>query len=316
MLDSRPPLIVILGPTASGKTRASLAIARAIGGEIISADSRQLYRHMTIGTAKPAGAWRFRRGSWGLPRRVYEVEGIRHYLVDILDPDETYSVAQFRADALRHIANIHLRGKVPMLVGGTGLYIQSVIDNYQMSRVPPDPALRATLAAYATDALYTQLVTLAPVIAKTIDRHNRHRLIRAIERASTTLPTYDADRMADEVSLPFRSLQIGIHRDRQVLYTSINTRAAQMITDGLIAELTWLLAHGYDWDLPSMSSVGYRQFRPYIDGTASLDMCVEALKRDTRRYAKRQLTWFRRDPRIVWCSTTTEALAQCRKFLA
>jgi tRNA dimethylallyltransferase len=303
-----PKLITIVGPTASGKTSWGIEIAKEIGGEIISADSRQVYRHMDIGTAKEPGTWKY---TFSIPPyRSYMVDTVSHHLIDYVDPKKRYTVAHFQRDAIRKIDSIQKRNHVPMIVGGTGLYVQSVVDNFLIPTVPPNVTLRSTLEAYSTEALVTKLRELDTSTAQTIDVHNRRRIIRAIEVA-----TYSTEVIPKYTEPRYDTLQIGIHVEREVLYTRINTRVDAMIDAGLIHEIQSLLDCGYDWDLPSMSSVGYRQFRPYFEGNASLKACIELLKRDTRRYAKRQLTWFRRDSRIVWCTSIEEAKKHIQTFL-
>ncbi len=308
--QSLPKLIVIVGPTASGKTRFGIELADAFGGEIISADSRQVYQHMNIGTAKESGSWKYR---WAIPPyRAYMVEDIPHHLIDYVDPKVTYTVAQFQRDAIRKINSIHKRNHIPMLVGGTGLYVQSVVDNFLIPTVKPDVKLRTYLESCTTEELVHKIHELDESLITTIDVHNKRRLIRAIEVASQDPITERSHQSAP----CFDTLQIGIHVEREVLYTRINARVDAMIDAGLIQEIQSLLDRGYDWDLPSMSSVGYRQFRPYFEGTASLESCIEAVKQDTRRYAKRQLTWFRRDVRIVWCTGVEEAMLHIESFLS
>lgn len=307
-------LIVILGPTASGKTRWSLDIAKDIAGEIISADSRQIYRKMNIGTAKEPGTWQRRFGWNELPRRTYYVEDIPHHLIDFLDPGKRFTVAEFRDKAIKYIKMAHAHDRVPMLVGGTGLYIQAIVDNYKIPRVEPNKKLRQGFEEKTTQELVLLLEQLDPAGAAQIDQKNRRRLIRALEVCIFTgKPFSEQKQLGDPL---FDALQIGIQVDRDVLYTRINERVDQMMDAGLLNEIEALLKQKYTWHLPSMSGVGYRQFQPYFDGDATLETVVEKLKRDTRQFARRQMTWFRRDKRITWCRTIEQADEHIQKFLA
>ncbi len=312
MTESLPKLVVLLGPTASGKTSMSLRLAKQYNGNIISADSRQMYKDMTIGTAKVAGEWQWGFG-WSGPRKTYMVEGIPHHLVDFLNPGQSFTVAQFRDHAIKYVKMAHSLGRIPFVVGGTGLYISAIVDNFHIPRVPANKKLRQSLEEKSSDELLQLLKTLDPVSAHTIDAHNKRRMIRALEVCIFTGQSFSQQQKKGEPL--FDILQIGISVPREELYRRIDARVDEMMHQGLLAEVEQLIQKKYSWDLPSMSGIGYRQFRPYLEGSISLEDAVLALKRDTRRFAKRQLTWFRRDARIVWCDTSDMVEKQVHQFL-
>ena len=300
-MTARPKLIVLLGPTGAGKTEWSLALAKKFHGEIISADSRQIYKKMSIGTAKP------RQGQWVTEgeRQVYLVDGIPHHLIDFLDPGRQFTVAQFCDLSLQHINGAINRGHQPLIVGGTGLYIQALIDNYAIPRIPPNKKLRRSLEEKTTAALLQLLEALDPEAGRLIDRNNRRRVIRALEVSILSGEPFSGQQSRGEPL--FDTLKIGVDLAREELYHRIHNRVDQMIASGLLAEVQSLVRQKYAWELPSMSGVGYRQFRAYLEGTATLEQVIEHLKRDTRHFARRQMTWFRRDPEIHWCQRYDQA---------
>ncbi len=303
-----PKLIVLLGPTASGKTGWSLRLAKKINGEIISADSRQIYKKMDIGTAKAGGEWK-RNGL----RRTYFVEDIPHHLIDFLNPGKTFSVAEFRDKAIKYAKLSYKNKRVPMLVGGTGLYISSVVDNFNIPRVTANKKLRKSLEEKTNQELMELLQRLDHEHANNIDPKNTRRLIRALEVCILTGEPFSAQKQKGEPL--FDILQIAPDIPREILHERINTRVDEMVEEGLIDELKNLLKQKYGWNLPSMQGIGYRQFKSYLDGRESLEDAIEILKRDTRRFARRQMTWFRRDKRIKWCKTYEDAEKQVLDFL-
>jgi tRNA dimethylallyltransferase len=283
---AKTPLVVILGPTASGKTAISLKIAQEIEGEIISTDSRQIYKGLEI-------------GSDALPED--QQEGIPHHMMGIVDPDREYSLAEYKDDAEKIIAEIRKRDHIPMLVGGTGLYISALTEDYDVPRVPPDKALREKLYKEAEEkgqeALHARLAELDPEAANAIHPNNLRYVVRALEiNLKTGKPKQDtkAPEVAEDVFM------IGIERPREEIYERINTRVDTQEYRGLIDEVTVLLDKGYDENLPSMSSLGVKEIIPFIRGEQTLEECKETLKQNTRNYAKRQGTWFRRYPQINW----------------
>ncbi|MBU0661223.1 tRNA (adenosine(37)-N6)-dimethylallyltransferase MiaA [Patescibacteria group bacterium] len=305
-------VIVLVGPTASGKTDWSLRFAKKYKGEIISADSRQVYKKMSIGTAKAEGIWEW-GASWKGLRRTYHVEGVPHHLIDFLDPGKRFTVAEFRDRALKYIKLSFKHGRIPMIVGGTGLYVSSLVDNFNIPRVEPNNKLRKSLEEKPEEELLGLLQKMDPVAVKTIDGRNKRRVIRALEVCILTGEPFSQQKKQGEPLYDF--LQIGVDAERSVLHSRINTRVDKMLDAGLLEEINGLLKQKYSWDLPSMSGIGYRQFRAYLEGTRSVEESVELLKRDTRRYAKRQMTWFNRDKRVVWCKTYEEAEQKMKAFL-
>lgn len=280
------PLLVILGPTAVGKTAVAIKVAQRLQGEIISADSMQVYRHLDIGTAKPS---------------LEERQGIPHHLIDVVDPDEDFNVARFQAEVKRLVPEIIARGHLPLLVGGTGLYIRAVVDNYDFSPGGADPEFRSRLKARAAqegpERLYAELRELDQAAAERIQPTDVRRIIRALEVKHLT-----GRRISEQGKGPplYKVLQIGLIRERRRLYEAINARVDEQLARGLITEVRWLLAQGYPMTLPAFQALGYKELIPYLLGTATLEEAINTLKRETRRYAKRQLTWFRRDKRIIW----------------
>ncbi|PLX28904.1 tRNA (adenosine(37)-N6)-dimethylallyltransferase MiaA [Candidatus Parcubacteria bacterium] len=303
-----PKAVVLLGATACGKTSWSLDLARKFDGEIISADSRQIFRKMTIGTAKVIGDWR--RSGLG---RVYHVEDIPHYLVDFLDPGKSFTVAEFHEQSIKHIKNIIKHDHTPFVVGGTGLYIHALVDNLQIPRVAPNKKLRKSFEEKTSEELMAWLRQLDPKTADSVDMRNKRRVIRALEVCILSGQPFSQQQQKGEPE--FDILQIGIRVPREELYRRIDERIDQMVKEGLVEEVRNLIRQKYSWKLPSMSGIGYRQFKEYFEGTCGLDDAIERLKRDTRRYAKRQFTWFKRDDRIKWCENYEEAEKLVHDFL-
>jgi tRNA dimethylallyltransferase len=305
----KPKLIVVLGPTACGKTSWSLRLAKKFNGEIISADSRQVYKKMDIGTAKEPGEWR-----WTGLRRTYFIEDIPHHLIDFLDPGKKFTVAQFRDRALKYVKLAFKNKRQPMVVGGTGLYISSLIDNLKIPRIPPNKKLRESLGEKTKEELFKLLESIDEKSAEKIDKNNKRRIIRALEVSILSGEPFSEQQLRGEAL--FDVLKIGIDVERDELYARINKRIDEMMKIGLLEEVKKLVKQKYNWDLPSMSGIGYRQFKEYLKGNISLEQAVEFLKKDTKKYAKRQLTWFRRDRDIKWCRDYEEADKLVEEFLA
>lgn len=282
------PLVAIVGPTAVGKTEWSLAAAEALGGEIVGADSRQIYRAMDIGTAKPTRDERAR---------------VPHHLIDILDPDEVLGVAEYVRLARAAIDGIHARGHLPMLVGGTGQYVWALLEGWTVPAVPADPAKRAALEAEAArvgpDALHARLAVLDPEAAARIDPRNVRRTVRALEVIEATGRPFSAQ--GRKLPPPYTTFVAGLWRPRQELYARLDARIDAMLAEGLLVEVETLAARGYGWELPSMSGVGYRQLGTYLRGELGLQEAVALMRRATRRFVRHQSNWFaRNDPRIRW----------------
>ncbi|MBX0327162.1 tRNA (adenosine(37)-N6)-dimethylallyltransferase MiaA [Oscillochloris sp. ZM17-4] len=281
----QPTLTAIVGPTAVGKTALAVALARRVGGEIVSADSRQIYRQMDIGTAKPSAE---------------ELAAAPHHLVDIRDPDEEFSLATYQDLALAAIADIVARGRAPLLVGGTGQYLAALLEGWQIPRVPPQPALRADLERQAAElgagALHARLAEVDPAAAAQIAPTNLRRVIRALEVYMVSGETISAQQT--RVPPPYAIRTIWLQRDREEIYRRADARVDAMLAAGLADEVAGLRARGYGWELPSMSSLGYIQLRPFLEGEASLEACAERLKFDTHSFIRRQGAWFRRLPNL------------------
>ncbi len=280
-------LLAIVGPTATGKTEVGILVAEELGGEIVSADSIQVYRGMNVGTAKPTAEQRAR---------------IPHHLIDIIEPDESFSVAEHRDRADAALADIWERGRQPILVGGSGLYVRAVIEEMDFSHVPPDRELRKLLTEEAKTkglaSLYERLTKIDPPAAARIHPNDEKRIIRALEvvqRGGSPGRPVDQPRPTR-----YNTRQFGLTLAREELYRRIEARVDAMLAAGLMDEVRGLLERGYGPDLVSMKGLGYAQIAPYVRGEVSLDEAVARLKRDTRRFAKRQLTWFRADARIRW----------------
>jgi tRNA dimethylallyltransferase len=281
---AKRPLLVIVGATAVGKTALSLKLARLFKGEIVSADSRLFYRGMDIGTAKPSPA---------------EQITVPHHLIDICDPDETLTLAEYQRLAYATIDRIQGNGRLPILVGGTGQYVRAIVEGWGIPEVAPHPSLREALAALGGPELARWLRYLDPAAAEKLDPRNVRRVIRALE--VTLLKGRPISELQRKSPPPYHIAQIGLHRDRESLYERIDARVEGMMAAGLLAELAGLRDGGYGRNLSSMSGLGYRQLWAYLIGEMSLEDAVERIKFETHRFARQQATWFRRDdPAINW----------------
>jgi tRNA dimethylallyltransferase len=285
----KPKVIVICGPTGIGKTAVGIQLAEKLGGEIISADSMQIYRYMDIGTAKPTAD---------------EQNRILHHMIDIVDPDEDFDAVRFAKMAREKVMQSHQRGVMPFVVGGTGLYIKALLQGLFQSN-PADPKIRERLRQEAAEngsgSLYDRLQQVDPDTADRLHPNDSYRIVRALETIESTgrsISEHQQDHgFADE---PFNALKICLQMDRQTLYGRIDQRVDMMIVAGFVGEIEKLLGMGYCADLKSMQSIGYRHIVDFIEGRLSRDECVRTLKRDTRRFAKRQFTWFGADQQIKW----------------
>jgi len=286
---NKPKVIVICGPTGIGKTAVGIQLAEKLDGEIISADSMQIYRYMDIGTAKPTAD---------------EQSRIPHHMIDIVDPDENFDAVRFAEMARQKVMQLHQRGVIPFVVGGTGLYIKALLQGLFQSN-PVDPKIRERLMKEAAEngsgILYDRLKRVDPDTADRLHPNDSHRIIRALETIESTGRSISehqqAHGFADE---PFNALKICLQIDRQKLYERIDKRVDMMIKEGLVDEVKKLLAMSYSADLKSMQSIGYRHMVEFLAEQLPWDECVRTLKRDTRRFAKRQFTWFGADQQIQW----------------
>ena len=281
------PLVAILGPTASGKSQLALRLAKLFNGEIVSADSRQVYRYMDIGTAKPGAE---------------EMSVIPHNLIDIINPDEDFSLAQYQQLAYRAINDIQLRSKLPILVGGTGQYLWGVVEGWVIPAVTPDIEFRQRLEGRAVrgegEELYQELAQIDPAAAQRIDRRNVRRVIRALEIAKNSQAVTSK---ISKVPPPFNTLIIGLTTERKELYRRIDQRVDRMIEQGLVDEVKKLLEKGFSIDLPAMSGIGYKQIVLYLKGELTLAEATKQIKTETHRLVRRQYNWFRlKDERIHW----------------
>ena len=281
ILQNKIKVIAVVGPTASGKTSYSIELAKNINGEIISADSRLVYRGFNIGTAKPTKA---------------EMQNIPHYMIDIVEPEYNYSAGLFKNEAKKIIYHIAKKGKVPIITGGTGLYIDILLKNYELPQIEPDMDFRKKLYNLSDEELYNNLISLNKT-TEGIDIHDRKKIIRAIEITTKTGLTLDNSRGMEEPE--FDVEWIGRNYERPELYQRINKRVDEMIASGLVEETKKLLEkHGRIQNLTD--TIGYREIIGFLDNKYSLEEAKEVLKQNTRRYAKRQLTWFRKNSNIKW----------------
>ena len=308
MKNVLPKVIFIVGPTASGKTATSIFLAKKFNGEIVNADSRQVYKEMDIATAKPIRD--FDKQLMG----EFISDGVVHHLMDFVKPNERFTLSDYKEKANIAIADILSRGKLPIVVGGTGLYIWSLVDNLDIPKVEPNSKLRKGFDSKTLDELIKLLSNIDPETVKKIDLKNRRRVLRALEVAISSGESFVAQ--TTKSNPLYNSLQIGLKCNREKLYKIINNRIDQQMLSGLLEE-TNKLSKKYPWDLPSMSSIGYKQIGNFLRNEATIEEAVELFKRDTRRYAKRQETWFKRDKRIVWISPedVVEAQKMVTKFL-
>lgn len=286
----KEPLIILTGPTAVGKTKTSIELAKALNGEIISADSMQIYKYMDIGSAKI---------------RPEEMEGIRHYLVDELEPDEEFHVVRFQQMAKKALEKIYSNGRIPIVVGGTGFYIQALLYDIDFTQSNEDSSYRQKLEQLAKEKgaehLHDMLGKVDPESAKVIHANNIKRIIRALEFFKQTgrkISEHNEEERGKESPYDFHYFVL--NDDRKRLYERIDRRIDRMLEDGLVAEVQSLKDRGYTRDMVSMQGLGYKEILDYLNGKCTLEEAIYILKRDTRHFAKRQLTWFRRERDVIW----------------
>ncbi|MGQ9546625.1 MAG: tRNA (adenosine(37)-N6)-dimethylallyltransferase MiaA [Dehalococcoidia bacterium] len=296
-------MIAIVGPTAAGKSELALRLAEYFPLEIISADSRQVYRHMDIGTNKP-----------GMAERA----AVPHHVIDVVDPDQDFSLAMYHQLAIEALEAIRHKSKLPLLVGGSGLYVWSLIEGWRIPQVPPDQKLRHELEARAeqegSQSLYRELENIDPVAAEKINPGNVRRIIRALEIYRTTGQPPSQLRRKQAAGCP--ALIIGLTQQRNELYEKIDRRVDEMIRKGLVEEVQQLLKNGYSRSLPSMSGIGYKQISQYLAGEMTLREAIDKIKYETHRLARHQYAWFRLgDSRIHWLGTGKVAVEQAKNFI-
>jgi len=297
-------LVAVVGPSGVGKSRLALYLAQTFDGEIVSADSRQVYRNMDIGTAKPTPE---------------ELSLVPHHLVGIINPDEDFSLAQYQQLAYKAIEDIHQRSKLALLVGGSGLYIWSVLEGWGIPQVPPDLEFRHNLEKEAANGgqneLYQQLMEVDPVAAQRIDRRNVRRVIRALEvykQAETPI-----SQLQQKKTPPFNTLIIGLTIDRAELYRRIDLRVDEMIKQGLVAEVEKLVRMGYHFNMTAMSGIGYKQIGMFLKGELSLEAAIQQIKSETHRFVRHQYAWFQlKDERIHWFNIQNEVKLEIVKLLS
>lgn len=288
--NKRSPLVVLTGPTAVGKTELSIALAKEIGGEIISADSMQVYRHMDIGSAKI---------------RPEEMQGVPHYLIDAFLPNEEFHVVKFQEYAKHYVKEILARGNVPILVGGTGFYIQAVLYDIDFTESKENSKLRIQLEQFAKEQgaakLHERLAAVDPEAAATIHPNNIKRMIRAIEFFEQTGEKISRHNEEErQKQSPYNSAYFVLNEERQVLYQRIEKRVDRMMEQGLVEEVTKLKEMGYTKNMTSMQGLGYKEILDALEENITLEEAVYRIKRDTRHFAKRQLTWFKRERDVIW----------------
>ena len=286
---NKPKILCVVGPTASGKTDYAVELALKCGGEVVSCDSMQIYKHMDIGTAKPTAD---------------EMKGVKHHMIDIIEPNESFSVARFSEMARECIDDILLRGKMPVLCGGTGLYFDSTINNINFIQMDTDEEYRKYLESaakeFGNEYVYKILKRVDEESDESIHPNNLKRVIRALEIYKTT-GKKKSELDKEQLSEPLYEPEItGLMRDREVLYDRINKRVDIMMEKGLVEEVSELIKMGIDTEATSMQAIGYKEIIEYLDGKTSLSDAVDKIKRESRRYAKRQLTWFKRNEKIHW----------------
>ena len=287
---TKKPLIILTGPTSVGKSALSIALAKAIDGEIISADSMQVYKHMDIGTAKITPV---------------QMQGVPHYLIDELEPNEDFNVVKFQQLTKAYMEQIYQKNKIPILVGGTGFYIQAVLYDIDFTENDTDTTYRAELEQllieFGADYLHEMLLKVDPASADAIHPNNSKRVIRALEFARLT-----GDKISEHNELqrskesPYQFCYFVLNKDRTKLYETINQRVDRMMEDGLLEEVKGLADLGYTRDLVSMQGLGYKELLAYLEGEVTLEEAVETIKKDTRHFAKRQITWFKREKEVIW----------------
>lgn len=303
-----PRIVCVVGPTSSGKTSLAIRLAKQFNGEAINADARQCYTHFSIGTGKPMGM----RGTFE-GRRAFLVHDVPHYLMDFLDPMVPLTAAEWREMALTAVKGISRRHRLPIVVGGTGLYIRALVDNFRFPGVEPKPHLRAAFEKKSLEELAALLVKLDPDAAQAVDLKNPRRVIRALEVVTFTGKPFTAQKKLGKPIVD--AFQIGIRWSRAELNKRIDDEIESMIDRGWIDEIREIIAKNIPLDAPAMTSIGYRELLSYIRGEKTLEAAITACKTAVHRYAKRQETWFKRDTRIHWVGDEDEAMEKVDEWM-
>jgi tRNA dimethylallyltransferase len=305
-MPSKLPLIIIIGPTASGKTSLAVELAKHFNTEVISADSRQIYKYLTIGTAKPNSE---------------EMQGVKHHLIDILEPDKDYSAGMFEDDAEAIVQNLHLQGKIPILAGGSGLYVKALVDglfgdNKSEKTLSIRKELNDKLSNFGKDYLYNELMSVDPVSAEKYADKNTRRVIRALEFYYSEGKLFSEAHEKDSVKSKYLPIYIALNWDRETIYNRINRRTELMWEQGLIEETNAVLEMGYTKDLNSLNTVGYKECIAFLEGKMTKEEAIEEMKKNTRRYAKRQMTWNRSIENVKYISPAdTDIIAESVEYI-
>ncbi|MCK4968450.1 MAG: tRNA (adenosine(37)-N6)-dimethylallyltransferase MiaA [Candidatus Aenigmarchaeota archaeon] len=313
MSNQLAPLIIILGPTGSGKSELAINLARLFSGEIICADSRTIYRQMNIGTAKP---YLNKKNVRHYQTKVF-IDSIPHHLLDVANPDQKFTVGQYKQQAIKTIRQIQHKRKLPFLVGGTALYLKTIADNFLIPSIMPDLSFRKEMEEkikkQGIDHIYQRLIKLDPLAKDFVQANNPRRIIRALEVIEKTGKPFSQLRKRGPAL--FNILKIGIQIDRQKLYQRIDRRVEQMIKMGLVEEVKQLLKK-YPANLSSFSGIGYREITNYLNKEIALPQAIQQIKYATHRYARRQMTWWRQDERINWIDKQSSAIRLIKKFIS
>lgn len=296
-----------MGITASGKTSLAIKLAQKFNGEIVSADSRQIYKEFNIGTAKPEGHWMMLGN-----KKVFASGGIPHHLIDFVDPKQDFTLADYKNIAVEKIKEVLKRGKTPFLVGGTALYIKSVLENWDIPKAGPNQTLRKKLENKNPEELYQELKLKDPEAAIITGNKNKRRIVRALEVIHETGKKFSEQRKAE--SPIFNPIKIGLKISKESFLNNVSFRLKEMLEDGLIAEVNHLQKK-YSWALSTMHSIDYQEFKDYLEGKTTLDETKKLITKHHADYARRQMTWFRKDETIHWISSEEEAVKLISEFL-
>ena len=306
-MNNLPKIITILGITASGKTSLAIKLAQKFNGEIVSADSRQIYKEFNIGTAKPEGHWMMLNG-----KKVFASGGIPHHLMDFVDPKEDFTLADYKNIAVEKIKEILKRGKTPFLVGGTALYIKAVLENWNIPKAGPNQSLRKRLENKSTEELFGELKLKDPEAAAITGDKNKRRIVRALEVIYETGKKFSEQRKSENPL--FETLKIGIKISKESFLENVSRRIREMIDNGLVNEVRYL-QRKYSWALSPMHSIDYHEFKDYFEGKTTLEETKEIIKKHHADYARRQMTWFKKDKSIHWIDSFEETSKLISDFL-
>lgn len=308
MPQQLPRIVCVVGPTSSGKTALGIRLAKKLKGEIVNADARQIYKYFDIGTGKPQG-----KPGMAYGHRAYIVKGVPHYLMDFLDPREAFTVVEWRERAVRAMRGILGRQHLPIIVGGTGLYLSALIDNFSFPKVAPHPVMRKAFETKPLAELIALLLKLDPSAAQTVDMKNPRRVIRALEVATFTGRPFTEQKTLARPQ--FDVFQVGIRWSREDLFRRIDAEIDAMVIRGWVDEVQRVIKNHIPNTAPAMSSIGYRELLEYLNGAGTLPSAISATKQAVHKYAKRQETWFKRDIRIRWAKNESEAMKLVKGWL-